>query len=161
MLVIECKGGGTREVALDKFYKGYKKFDLEKCESIKEIRIPVPKENYYYSFEKVSNRKNLDIAAVNSAFLLRTDKNGKIIELRISAGGVAPVPFPVKNLELFNGSIVDKNIISKIANTVAGEITPIDDIRGTAEYKKLLLNELVVLHLKNCLKRVATSSITV
>ena len=150
VLVLECKGGGLRELALDKFYKGYKKFDLEKCEMIKEIKIPIPKRkvNYYYSFEKVSNRKTLDIAAVNSALFMQVDKNGKIMELRISAGGVAPVPFAVRNLDLFEGDMVDKNTIHKIADAVAKQVTPIDDIRGSASYRKLLLKELVVSHFK-------------
>ena len=147
-LVIECKGGGMREVALDKFYKGYKKFDLEKCEIIKEIKIPIPKGNYYYNFEKVSNRKILDIAAVNSALFMKADKNGKIEDLRISAGGVAPVPFFIQKLDSFKGEIADKNTILKIADKAAEQVTPIDDIRGSAKYKKLLLKELVVSHFK-------------
>ena len=147
-LLIACKGGGRREVALDEFYRGYKKFDLEKCELIKQIKIPVPKGIYHYSFEKVSNRKILDIAAVNSALLMKVDKNKKIRDLRISVGGAAPVPFAVKNLDQFQGKIVDKNTILEIVDIVTKQIKPIDDIRGSAKYKKLLLKELVDVHFK-------------
>ncbi len=149
LIVIECKRGGTRELALDKFYRGYKKFDLEKCEIIREIKIPIPKGNYYYNFEKVSNRKTLDIAAVNTAWLMQVDKNGKIRDLRISVGGVAPVPFVVQNLAQFKGNVLDNNIIRKIADVVTEQVTPIDDIRGSAKYKKLLLKELVAAHFKS------------
>ena len=44
-----------------------------------------------FNFEKIAKRRTLDIAAVNTAMRIRTTE-GVIVDARISAGGVAPVP---------------------------------------------------------------------
>lgn len=143
ILVIESKDSNRREVKLKDFYKGYKDFDLKSTEIIREIKIPVPTEKFYYNFEKVSNRKILDIASVNTAIYLETDENGLIKDIRISAGGVAPVPLFIKEIAEFKGQKVEAD---KIAEKVGSLVSPIDDVRGTAKYKKLLLKQLVKAH---------------
>jgi xanthine dehydrogenase small subunit len=147
-LVVEG-GGRTRTVALRDFYAGYKKYDLACGEVVQEIVIPLaPRARF--SFEKVSNRVILDIAAVNSAMLLETGAHGTISLLRISAGGVAPVPLLVPGLERFHGRLPDQATVAEIVNVVTGATRPIDDIRGTAEYKRLLLRQLVEVHFDKC-----------
>ena len=140
------KNGIERNVLLKEFYKGYKKFDLKCREIIKEIRIPIPKGDYKFSFEKVSNRKYLDIASCNSAMMIEL-KGEKITKINISVGGVAPVPL-LLNLPYLE--IIEKNItlekIEEIIVQIKNEITPIDDIRGTAKYKKILAGQLVKTH---------------
>ncbi len=152
ILVIECGGGSQREVALNSFYKGYKKFDLDKCEIIREIKIPIPINLFYFNFEKVSNRKTLDIAAVNTALFYNIEKNGNINNLKISAGGVAAIPLLLKNLDAYNGSKITPDIIDKISETAAEQTAPIDDIRGSAKYKKLLLKQLITAHFKTAMR---------
>ncbi|MBP7653571.1 FAD binding domain-containing protein [Candidatus Dependentiae bacterium] len=148
VLVLECENMSVREVELSNFYKGYKQIDLKKSEIIREIKIPVHKKQIYFNFEKVSNRKILDIASVNSAMFLTTGKKGVIEELKISAGGVAPVPYLVKELDKYYGKSINENIISKIVETVEKQVVPIDDIRGSAKYKSLLLKQLIKSHFK-------------
>ena len=144
-LSIECKGGSLREVFLSDFFKGYKEFDLSKCEIIKEIIIPKPENKYIFNFEKVSNRKVLDIASVNTAFFTEL-KDNKIKKIRISAGGVSPVPYFVKDLDKFYNMELKDDVFESIVNHVLDQVKPIDDIRGTAEYKKLLLKQLLMCH---------------
>ena len=146
VLTLECRGGGTRDIKLSDFYKGYKKTDLEKCEIIREIKIPVPGKTDFFNFEKVSNRKTLDIAAVNSAAYVKRNSAGEIIVMRISAGGVAAVPLLVKKLDKFAGKKIGTEIVGKIIDEVSLQAAPIDDIRGSAEYKKMLLAKLVKMH---------------
>ncbi|NND51792.1 MAG: 2Fe-2S iron-sulfur cluster binding domain-containing protein, partial [Flavobacteriaceae bacterium] len=52
----------SRSLALKKFYNGYKTYDLNPGEIIKDIRFKVPKTNAYFNFEKVCKRTHLDIA---------------------------------------------------------------------------------------------------
>ena len=85
------KKNNKRNIELKNFYSGYKKFDLKCREIITEIRIPKPEGMYGFSFEKVSNRKYLDIASSNSALLIEYENN-EIKKLNISVGGVAPIP---------------------------------------------------------------------
>ncbi|HPN29642.1 MAG TPA: FAD binding domain-containing protein [bacterium] len=145
-LVIECKSRGLREVKLSEFYKGYKKYDLIGCEIIREIKIPKPSQNFYFNFEKVSNRKILDIASVNSAVSIKFDGNNNMEDLKISAGGVAPIPLLLKGFDEFTGKKINSENIKKIAEFSVNQVAPIDDIRGSAKYKKLLLKQLILSH---------------
>lgn len=139
-------GINERIIKLSDFYLDYKKLIKTNAEYIKEVLIQVPKGELKYSFEKVSKRTYLDIASVNSAMLIEVDGN-KIINIFISAGGVAPVP---KLLKETNQYLIGKDIsIDTIDSALAvmqNEISPISDVRGSAEYKKILLGQLVKAH---------------
>lgn len=145
-LVIESRGGGKREVALSKFFLGYKKTDLACGELVSEIMIPLPQGGARYNFEKVSNRATLDIAAVNTALRVTTGPGGAITGLILSAGGVGPTPLLVGGLEAFYGLKPEAATVDGIARAAEAAAEPIDDIRGSAAYKKLLLGQLVRAH---------------
>jgi xanthine dehydrogenase small subunit len=137
-----------RKVPLKDFYKGYKQMDLNKGEIIEEISMPIPKQGSYFHFEKVSRRRYLDIASANTSIYFTLDKEKKkISEIHISAGGVAPIPKYLKETVSFlKGKELKTEIIKKAAQIMMGEISPISDVRGTAEYKKLLLKNLLFAH---------------
>ncbi len=135
-----------RSLPLHKFYLGYKKLDKSSEEVLTEIRFTEPPDSFRFNFEKVSKRMHLDIASVNSAFSV-TLAEDKIAEVRISAGGVAPVPLLLSETNTYlkdreiSTSTVEEAL--KIANQ---EISPITDIRGSAQYKRLLLRQLILAH---------------
>jgi len=139
-------GINERIIKLSDFYLDYKKLIKTNAEYIKEVLIQVPKGELNFSFEKVSKRTYLDIASVNSAMLIEMDAN-KIRNIFISAGGVAPVP---KLLKETNQYLIDEEIsidtIDSALTIMENEISPISDVRGSAEYKKLLLNQLIKAH---------------
>jgi xanthine dehydrogenase small subunit len=145
-LVLTAHDGKRREVPLDRFFLGYKKLDLACRELISEIVIPLLPARARFHFEKVSNRVTLDIAAVNTAMRLALDAGGKIADLRVSAGGVAPVPRLLVELARFVGRAPDAATVAEIAETAADSVHPIDDVRGSADYKRLLLRQLVLAH---------------
>lgn len=141
-LAITGEGGKRREVPLEKFYLGYKKTDLACGELVSEMIIPLPPKGAVYSFEKVSNRTTLDIAAVNSAALLAAGPDGGIADLRVSAGGVGPVPL-LLDLDAFKGRRLGAETAEAAGLAAEAQARPIDDIRGSAAYKRLLLGKLV------------------
>ncbi|MHB0995205.1 MAG: FAD binding domain-containing protein [Elusimicrobiales bacterium] len=147
-LVITGEDGKKRETPLDKFYLGYKRTDLACGELVSEIMIPLPGPGTRYHFEKVSNRVTLDIAAVNSALRLTAGPDGAIKDLRVSAGGVGPVPLLLPGLEKFLGRKAGPELAGELAAAALAAAAPIDDIRGSAEYKKLLLGQLMKSHLR-------------
>ena len=137
--------GASRRLPLRSFYLGYKTLDLLPGELVESIRIP-RRAGLMFNFEKVSKRTYLDIASVNSAVALRLE-NGVIIEAGLSAGGVAPVPLALVNTEtLLIGRKPDAETAWVAARCAADEATPIDDVRGSADYKRLLLRQLVLAH---------------
>lgn len=139
-------GEKERNLPLRKFYLDYKKLSKQKIEFIKEVSFHIPQKKFYFSFEKVSKRTYLDIASVNSAMLIEVEEN-KITSVSISAGGVAPIPkLLVQTNDFLKGKEISIDTIDKALQITQSEISPISDIRGSAEYKRLLLNQLIKSH---------------
>ena len=140
------EGNNSRVVKLREFYKGYKKLDKNPNEFIEEISFPIPDKNILFNFEKVSKRTNLDIASVNTAISISLSAN-RIQTVHISAGGVGPVPmFLIKTSEYLLGKNLSEEIIESACIIAGEEITPISDARGTATYKRFLLQQLIKAH---------------
>jgi len=139
-------GTKKRKVLLKDFYKGYKSVDRKKGEIVESIAFTLPSKNTLFNYEKVSKRTYLDIASVNSSIQIDV-KNEKVLNLEVSAGGVAPIPL---NLSAMSAYLIDKEINTEnIKDAVAVAmacIAPISDARGTKEYKALLLRQLLYAH---------------
>jgi xanthine dehydrogenase small subunit len=139
-------GESEREVALRNFYKGYKQLDRHPEEFVKSIRFVLPSAADLFNFEKVSKRTHLDIASVNSAILLRM-KDDTILSGALSAGGVGPIPMYLYGSSAFlKEKQVSVSMILELISVVQSEISPISDARGSAEYKRLLLAQLIKAH---------------
>ena len=137
---------GVRDVLLKKFFKEYKVIDLFPGELIFKLKILVPTGKNFFNFEKVSRRKYLDIASCNSAAYFQID-NGVMTKCHLSAGGVAPIPLYLEaSSRYLTGKEVTRETIEKLTDIVAGEISPISDVRGSLEYKKELLIKLIHAH---------------
>jgi len=140
------KGNNTREVALQQFFEAYKQVDKTKEEYIEKISFEIPRNKYLFNFEKVSKRRNLDIASVNAA--VKIEMNGDIVlSASLSAGGVAPVPFFLQHASaLLKNKKIDEYLVDEVVEAARREVTPISDARGTAAYKKQLLGQLIKAH---------------
>ncbi|TAN66428.1 MAG: molybdopterin dehydrogenase [Methylobacter sp.] len=139
-------GSETRIVSLQNFFQGYKKIDLKPGERLLEISFEIPGKADRFNYEKVSKRTHLDIASVNSAMLIQ-EQAGKINKVHLSAGGVAPVPlYLAKTCAYLRGQTVCLATVKTAAEIAQTEIAPISDIRGSAQYKRLLLRQLLYAH---------------
>lgn len=144
--LILSDGENKRTIALRKFYKGYKSLDKKPEEFIEKIYFQLPGENDLFNFEKVSKRTNLDIASVNTALSI-TIENNIITAAGIAAGGVGPVPaYLSASSDFLIGKKISAQSINQLTEIAQTEITPISDARGTAEYKRLLLTQLIKAH---------------
>ncbi|MCX6150850.1 MAG: FAD binding domain-containing protein [Ignavibacteriales bacterium] len=145
--VLNLSDGETeRNIAIKDFYLGYKNLDKKEEEFLKSIVIPIPKGNYKFNFEKISRRTYLDIASVNTTIYIEVNEN-TIADVRLSAGGVAPFPFYLKNTcKCLLGKEINYSIVREAAAIAQTEISPISDVRGSAEYKSLLLHQLIIAH---------------
>jgi xanthine dehydrogenase small subunit len=135
-----------RVLPLRKLYKGYKQLDKTVDEYIEKIWFELADENTLFNFEKVSKRTHLDIASVNSAISITM--NGKnIADAGISAGGVGPIPMYLqKTSEILKGKLLSEELVHEMIEVAQSEISPISDARGTEQYKRLLLGQLIKAH---------------
>ena len=144
--LILSNGEKERQLPLSDYYLDYKKLNKKTEEYIKEVHFDIPNKNTVFSFEKVSKRTYLDIASVNSAVLIEV-VNNKIDKIEISAGGIAPVPTLLKNICYFLiGKEISLVIVEQALTIAQDEISPISDVRGSVDYKRLLLNQLIKAH---------------
>lgn len=130
------------------FYVAYHQTALRPDELLTAIRIPRNTDvSRRFHAEKVAKRERDDIATVNSAMTVSNGLPGCFGEVRISAGGVAAFPKLLMVTSAFlSGKPVNAAIILEAMTLLDGEIAPIDDLRGSADYKRRLLKHLLVAH---------------
>jgi xanthine dehydrogenase small subunit len=134
----------NREIPLREFFLGYKTLTKSENEFIRMIRFR--KAVQHFNFEKVCKRTYLDIASVNTAISLKIENNS-IIEAHVSAGGVAPIPLYLKKTSAFlHGKEISDKTISEANKILQTEISPISDVRGSENYKRLLARQLFTAH---------------
>ena len=142
----------NREVTITEFITGVKTNTLKPGEIIQSIKMPVfqgPQE-----FLKVGTRNAMVISVVSLALV--TDFLGR--KLRVGVGSVSPVPFRAIAAEEFiaqefdweTNSALSEKVINKFSELVADSTKPIDDHRGTADYRKHAVGVLA----KRALERV-------
>jgi xanthine dehydrogenase small subunit len=152
----ETKSGKSRKILLKNFYLGYKQLDKKQGEILEFIEFEIPAAQDFFHFEKVSKRTHLDIASVNTAICLRMDAN-RIITGSVSAGGVAPIPkYLVKTSTYLSGKELNESLVNDVTTLAREEISPISDVRGSKEYKSLLLGQLIRAHFYQLFEKIKT-----
>jgi xanthine dehydrogenase small subunit len=144
--VVIAGSGESRAIPLKNFFIGYKKLRLKKSELMKSVTFTLPSKPFLFNFEKVSKRTHLDIASVNSAIQIKMEGK-KIEECYLSAGGVSPIPlFLTRTCNFLKSGTLTRDVILQASNILQEEISPISDVRGSKEYKRLLLRQLLFAH---------------
>jgi xanthine dehydrogenase small subunit len=151
----------NRWLPLREFYLGYKQLAKNENEFITSIRFR--KSFTHFNFEKVCKRTYLDIASVNTAISLRVSSpsvsagsnvrtggqasDSVVLDAHVSAGGVGPTPkYLAETSEFLRGKEINEAVITEAAEIIQTEISPISDVRGSEEYKRLLLRQLFKAH---------------
>jgi len=141
---------GARWVRYAEFHKGYKVMDLAPHELIARIRIHRTRSGWKQYYRKVGTRAAQAISKVCFAGAARME-NGRIADLRIALGSVAPtVVRCVKTEGLLRASgALTAAAVRAAQDVLAGEIAPIDDFRSTARYRRRVAQNLLAefLHL--------------
>ena len=133
---------GEREIPLEQFYLGYKQLDLEPDEVIVSVSTPLPEESTQLKLYKISKRRDMDISTVTLAFWFEMD--GEIVrEARLATGGVGPtvVRLPLAE-KILTGKPLSLETMRAAGRQARDEITPISDVRGSADYRLQLVENL-------------------
>lgn len=145
---------GERAVALAEFMKGPGRTDLQPGELMTEIVIPAGKGNSVFS--KVGKRNALAIAICNQAVYMETE-NGKINEIRVALGSVGPTAVRAYHAEaVLKGTeeaALDNAEFKKVLKeALLKDISPIDDVRATKEYRQSVAFRMLVNNVKQLWK---------
>ena len=146
-LVLKEAGGPAREVLLEDFFLGYKTLDKRPRELVTEVVIPTGDTKTFVNLEKISKRKALDIATVCSGARIQLADDETIAAANISMGGVAAIPLQLRQTRNFLvGRPVNVTTVLGAIDIAQQEVSPISDVRGSADYKRLLVNQLIIAH---------------
>lgn len=144
--VVLSNGEEERIVGLRNFYTGYKQLNKQQNEFMARLSFVLPNQHTQVNFEKVCKRTHLDIASVNTALLMDV-VDGVITTTHLSAGGVGPCPLYLKKaVEFLREKTLSEETVRGAIAVAQTEISPISDVRGSAEYKRLLLSQLIKAH---------------
>ena len=136
--------GGTRRVPLENFYTGVRRTVLQPEEMLVEIAFPALKIGQCGTFLKLGLRRAQAISLVNAAVVL-TIEASRVKFAAITLGAVAPTIIHAPESEAFLvGNDLTDEVIARAAELAAGASRPIDDLRGSAAYRKAMVQILVL-----------------
>jgi CO/xanthine dehydrogenase FAD-binding subunit len=138
-----ARGGRTREIPIEDFFLGPGRNVLKPDEMITAISFTRMNENQRAFFLKLGQRKALSIAKVSVAVRLSI-KKGRISEVRIALGSVAPkVILAGKAGSFLEGKALSQEVIEEASRIVMEDASPIGDIRSSAVYRKKMVGRLL------------------
>lgn len=128
----------TREIEISKFFLAYRKTALMPGEIITHIKFNLPSKDASIRFYKYSNRKDLDISAVNVAIHIDWKDKAKkeIRDVKIAAGGVSAIPLRLLKTEEFLKKSFD---VEGAVKELHQEFNPLSDLRASAAYRHVLV----------------------
>jgi xanthine dehydrogenase small subunit len=137
------RGAERRTIALEDFFLSYGKQDLGPGEFVESVHIPRPSPDALIRIVKLSKRFDSDISGVCGAFTLRIE-DGIVCEARIAFGGMAGIPARAPGCEAaLTGKSWNAETVEAAAQALAGDYSPLDDLRGSAAYRSKVAANLL------------------
>lgn len=134
---------GTREIPLDRYYRGYKKTERAPDEIIAWIDVRVPHRGARWSWRKVGTRLAQAISKVALASVVELEQ-GIVTRARFGMASVAPTTSFLPSVRAaMEGKPVDRLDTEHVVAALEKDISPIDDVRSTREYRLHVARALV------------------
>ena len=145
---------GRRAIPMSEIFAGVKKTTLKPGELIEAVFLPFPDATPTRGvFRKVGTRAAQAISKTMFAGLLWNGKNGVLTGVRLAFGSLAPT---VKRLHAVEGFLKGRKLndttINAAAELLTNDVSPIDDIRSTREYRLTVSRNLLIAFLKGDVK---------
>ncbi|MDE0028782.1 MAG: xanthine dehydrogenase family protein subunit M [Deltaproteobacteria bacterium] len=147
--------GAEQSVPVEDFFAGPGASVLGNAGLLLSVDVPEPAPHSGDAFERFTPRSAMDIAIASAAAAVTLDTDGQRVEaVRIALGAVAPTPIrAVRAEELVREKEPTPELLQQAGNAAMEECNPIDDIRGTAAYRKELVRILVGRVLRRAVER--------
>jgi CO/xanthine dehydrogenase FAD-binding subunit len=134
---------GERSVPAAEFWTAYRRTALATDELILRIRIPV-RPGREVRFRKVGTRRAQAISKVVMALAWEPGDGGRWRSVRLALGSMAATPVRATRTEaVLEGSPPTADTAERAATTLAAELTPIDDVRSTADYRRAVASRVL------------------
>ncbi|NPA91374.1 MAG: 2Fe-2S iron-sulfur cluster binding domain-containing protein [Chloroflexi bacterium] len=151
--VVLASRRGRRVLTFPEFYRGVRQVNMQPDEMLVDIQVPLMEPNQRGTFLKLGLRRAQAISVVNAAVLLtfaeplapgQAPGDVPVLEARITLGSVAPTIIRAPEAEdALVGAPLSEERIERAAVLAAQAARPIDDIRGSAEYRRAQVQTLV------------------
>ncbi len=134
---------GERVVPLSSFYTGVRQTIMRPDDILTDIRFrPLDPQHERGIFLKFGLRRAQAISVVNVAVILGFDGQD-VVSARIALGSVAPTIIRVQQAEQYLiGRSLTADVVETAASLAAQAARPIDDVRGSAAYRRELVRVL-------------------
>lgn len=129
---------GERWIPVREFWPGYRRTALEPTELLLRISIPLAA-GRQLRYRKVGTRRAQSISKVVMALAWQSgdDRDAAWRDVHLALGSVAPTPVRAPDTEaVLEGAAPSEAVADRAASTLAGEISPIDDVRSSADYRR-------------------------
>jgi len=134
---------GERDIPLADFFVDYRSTRLRETEIVTDVLIPMPSERAVGDFQKIGLRNADAISVVCVAVMLEMDE-ATCLRARIALGAVGPVPLRAVAVEnALVGRRIDAGLARECASLVHEQISPIDDVRGSGDYRRWVTESVV------------------
>lgn len=144
--VLEVHGvDGLRDEPLAGFFKGPGKTALKPGDIVTAVKLPVPPVGNVGHYIKLGRNKLSDLSIVGISILARADKQAASgYHFRVALASVAPIPLEVKAVtDVLKSEKITPELLDKAAQSAMDACNPIDDVRGSARYRKMMVRNLV------------------
>lgn len=146
--------GGEREVPVENIVTGPGRTALARGEFILGFRLPAQRARGGDAYLRMIPRTEMDIAIVGAGVALALDAKGVCEHARVSLGAVAPTPLVVADgAKALIGTTLDEAALARLKAAASAACRPIDDKRGTIEYRVKVAGVLAVRAAKIALER--------
>ena len=127
---------GERVMPLADLFASPKMNNLGLSELMTGVRFPVLPPGSGSSFHRIGRRRGFTLSVVNAAaYIVRSD--GTCDTVRIALGSVAPTPIRVPEAEeMLIGKKPTPSLIKELGEACKGLVSPVNDVRGSAGYRK-------------------------
>ena len=133
---------GTRQVAAEDFCTGPSQNVLKSDEILVSMHFPPPPDNFGARYIRFIPRNEMDIAVAGAGVSVVLN-NGNFDSARVALASVAPTPLFVTAIgDALSGQPANESSISEAGRLAKDAAKPIDDMRGTVEYRKHLCDVL-------------------
>lgn len=136
---------GLRRIPIADFITGPGSTALQSDEVVTGVSIPLPAEpvqSYYY---KVGKRQALAIAIVSLAVLLDIGQDDRVKQIKLAWGSVGKTIVTLPEVEAFlTGKVLTEDVLRQAAVLAADGVSPIDDVRAGAAYRRKVAGNLLL-----------------